>query len=361
MTIKSTGEDAYFCASNSAFGFYSYYPQCFDSPRIGRVFAIKGGPGTGKSRFLREVARYGEERGWKCEYIYCSSDADSLDGVILSREEECMALLDATAPHVYEPSQPGVREELVNLGAFWDRDALRRRAEEIKRLTTEKKDAYRMAYRYLAAYGEMSANRDELVLPYLRPDAMESYAERLLWNVAQGRAFVSEPALIRSVGMGGRIGFDTYFARAKRIYLVEDCRGCAQYFMRILYHMAERKRLRIRVSYDPVLPDRIDGIFLCESGIAIVVGKAEECAYPHKPVGTRRFVNISSMKKIKAPLVHAEQMCRAMLGGAVDALERVRAAHFRAEEIYGSAMDFEKKEAFTKKFCEELFDLQSDE
>lgn len=361
MTIKSTGEDAYFCASNSAFGFYSYYPQCFDAARIGRVFAIKGGPGTGKSRFMREVAQCAEARGWTCEYVYCSSDADSLDGVILSRDEACIALLDATAPHVYEPSQPGLREEIVNLGAFWNSAALRSHAEELKRLSAEKKAAYRMAYRYLAAYEEMSANRDELVLPFLRLDAMESFADRLMWNVARGKSFFAEPALIRSIGMGGKIGLDTYFARAKQIYLVEDCRGSAQYFMRMLYQMMERRRLHIRVSYDPILPERIDGIFLCESNLAFVVGNPEECAYPYKRIGTRRFVSTSAMKHIKAPLNHAEQMCRAMLGGAVDALERVRAAHFRMEEIYASAMDFSKKEAFTKTFCEKLFDLQCGE
>lgn len=120
MTIRSNGEDAYFAASNSAGGFYSDYSAVFDRARIRRLFAVKGGPGTGKSRFLREVALCGERVGYRCEYIYCSSDPDSLDGIILSRGEDGIALLDATAPHVYEPSRPGFREEIVNLGAFWD-------------------------------------------------------------------------------------------------------------------------------------------------------------------------------------------------------------------------------------------------
>ena len=100
MTIRKTDEDAYFAASNSAEGFFSYYPQCFDASRIRHVYAVKGGPGTGKSRFLRDVAQAGESLGWQCEYIYCSSDPDSLDGVILTGEETCIALVDATAPHM---------------------------------------------------------------------------------------------------------------------------------------------------------------------------------------------------------------------------------------------------------------------
>ena len=84
MTIRSTGENAYFAASNSARGFFSYYDEIFRAARIRHVYAVKGGPGTGKSRFLRDVANRAQACGWQCEYIYCSSDPDSLDGVIVS-------------------------------------------------------------------------------------------------------------------------------------------------------------------------------------------------------------------------------------------------------------------------------------
>ncbi|MBQ9760214.1 MAG: hypothetical protein IJW16_02570 [Clostridia bacterium] len=358
MEMRRTGEDAYFAASNSAFGFYSYYPQCFDDARIKRVYAIKGGPGTGKSRFMREVAQDTERRGGRCEYIYCSSDADSLDGVILTRGTECVALLDATAPHVYEPTSPGVREELVDLGAFWSSENLRSHAREIALWNGEKKKAYKMAYRYLAAYGEVSANRDDLIAPYIRYSAMEQYAEKLLWDVPNGKCAREQPALIRSIGMKGKVALDTYFATADRILLVEDCRGSAQYLMRMLWQIAERKRLQMRLSHDPILPERIDGIFLCESKIAIVVGRAEECVYPYRRVGTRRFVDTASMKHIRRSLNRTEQLCRSLVHGAEEALARVREVHFALEEVYIAAMDFSAKEEYTKRFCDRLFDLK---
>ena len=52
MGIRSTGEDAYFAASNSTAGFISYYEEVFRASRIGHIWAVKGGPGTGKSRFF---------------------------------------------------------------------------------------------------------------------------------------------------------------------------------------------------------------------------------------------------------------------------------------------------------------------
>ncbi len=354
--VRTTGEDAYFAASNSAKGFHSYYAACFDNARVGRLYAVKGGPGTGKSRFLREVAVFGAERGWHAEYIYCSSDPDSLDGVILTKSgEQGVALLDATAPHVYEPNRVGYREEIVNLGAFWDSDALRAKADEIAEWNRRKQEAYRRAYRYLAGYGEMSDTRDELTAPFLRRDAIRAYAERLMKDIPDGERFCPQTALICSVGMRGVVAFDTFFAMAEKRYLIEDCRGSAAILTDALYRIAEKKRLSARVSRDPILPEKIDGLYFPEAGLAFVVSRGGGSALPHRRVGMRRFVETGAMHGIRGKLNFSERMRRAMLEGAVEMLGEVREAHFKVEEIYIRAMDFGAKETFTKAFCELLF------
>lgn len=358
MTVRSLGEDAYFAASNSAVGFCSYYKECFDCSRVKHLYAVKGGPGTGKSRFLRDVAEYGEQRGYRSEYIYCSSDPDSLDGVILSRGEDCVALLDATAPHIYEPSRPGFREDIVNLGVFWNIEKLTACAAGIEKLNAQKSEAYRRAYRYLAGLGKMRENRDALVAPFIRRGAIRAFAEKLLNGVESDGEYVCHPALMRSVGMRGEVGFDTYFANAKRIILAEDCRGSAQYLMAELGRIALERKMQIRVSHDPVQPEKIDAISFLKSGITVAVCQSELCEYPFKRVYMRRFVEISDMKEVRGEVNFAERMSRAMLEGALEALEAVRAVHFQIEELYMAAMDFDAKEEFTKSFCKSLFDLK---
>ena len=123
----------------------------------------------------------------------------------------------------------------------------------------------------------------------------------------------------------------------------------------MLYDELGEKRQSIRVSYDPILPGCIDGLFLCDSRIAFVTGKSSDYPYPHKKLSLRRFVNTAAMKSIRPMLNHAEQMCRAMRGGALEAMSGVRYAHFRLEEIYSASMDFAAKEEFTKEFCQGLF------
>lgn len=356
MNIKTTGENAYFAASNSTKGFISYYEEIFQNARIGHVWALKGGPGTGKSRFLREVSDCAIEKDWDCEYIYCSSDPSSLDAVILTKEgKEGIALLDATAPHLFEPTCPGAREDIINLGRFWNSDALAARRAEIEQLGREKGDAYRRAYRYLSGFGDMRANRDSLVSPYINKNRIVLQAQKLMRDLPDGEEYTVQPALIHSVGMRGEVGFDTYFCEAEEIYVVSDCHGAAQYLMMELGRLATEKRLSIRLSHDPVEAEKIDGIFLCQSGVAFVVCPEEECDYPHHRICMRRFVDTASMKRIRRELRATDRISRALKGEALDALEKVREVHFRLEDIYSSAMDFSAKEAFTKAFCEKLF------
>ena len=356
MNIKNVSRNAYFAASNSTSGFISYYEEVFRASRIDHIWAVKGGPGTGKSRFLQEVSDCAIGQGWACEYIYCSSDPNSLDAVILTKEgSEGIALLDATAPHLFEPTCPGAWEDIVNLGQFWNCEALAARRAEIEQLNREKGDAYRRAYRYLSGFGDMRVNRDLLVAPYINRKRIAAQAEKILRDVAEGEAYSAQPALIHSIGMRGEVGFDTYFYEAEEIHLVTDCHGAAQYLMMELGKLANEKRLSVRISHDPVEADKIDGLFLCESGIAVVVCPEEECDYPHYRIPMRRFVDTASMKGVRRELRSIDRISRALRGEALDALEKVREVHFRLEDIYSAAMDFEAKEAFTKDFCQKLF------
>ena len=357
--LRAMGEDAFFVASNSAKGFHSYYGECFDDAKIGSVFVIKGGPGTGKSRFMRDVSDYAKARGWENRMIYCSSDADSLDGVILQKGELAIALLDGTAPHVYEPKSPGVREELINLGCFWDGEQLRKREKEIRQCQEQKAQGYRMAYRYLSAYGAVYGNNREIITPYLRKKAIADYAKKLMSQISDGEVFESRTALLSSVGMSGVVRFDTYAAKAKMLYIIEDCRETAGDLMAELYCLSSEKRLRVNVSRNPILPDVIDGLYFPDSEVAFVTDDWRSCPYPYRRISMRRFLKVSDMRSVKEVLNFNQRMLRALLNETVEQMNSVREAHFALESIYSSAMNFSEKEIFTKKFCNRLFDLQN--
>lgn len=89
---------SYFLGANTPEGFCSHYNTLFDDDRIRELLILKGGPGCGKSTLMRRVSQAAQEKGFDVEQILCSSDPDSLDGVIIPQRG--LALVDGTAPHV---------------------------------------------------------------------------------------------------------------------------------------------------------------------------------------------------------------------------------------------------------------------
>ena len=71
----------YFLGANSAEGFVSLYDWWVDQRTIQAYYTIKGGAGCGKSTLMGKVAARMEQEGYEVEYIRCSGDPDSLDGI----------------------------------------------------------------------------------------------------------------------------------------------------------------------------------------------------------------------------------------------------------------------------------------
>lgn len=137
-----------FPGSNSAYGFYSFYNQIIED-NAARIFVIKGGPGVGKSTFMKSISRELIRRGCDVEFHCCSADSASLDGIVFPQLQ--IACIDGTTPHMVDPKNPGAVDEIIHMGEFWDEAGMIARREDILRLNREHARLYRRAYRYLAA------------------------------------------------------------------------------------------------------------------------------------------------------------------------------------------------------------------
>ena len=87
----------FFVGANSGEGFRNLFSEMVDIENTYDFMVLKGGPGVGKNTFMREIGRTMEEAGTPVEYLWCSGDPDSLDGVVLP-ELRC-AIADGTSPH----------------------------------------------------------------------------------------------------------------------------------------------------------------------------------------------------------------------------------------------------------------------
>ena len=211
--------EKYFAASNSSEGFCSYYNEVFNPKKFYKIYVIKGGSGTGKAFFMKEIAKCAELNGFSVTYIYCSSDAESLDGIIIN--EQKIAVLDGTSPHIYEPRYVGACESFVNLAEFLDERMLISSRKLIENISLEKQRGFERVYRELNAYRALSENIFDVIFPCIKLEKIKKYAKRFADGLEK-ESGEDEHLLSRSIGMKGMYTFDTYFENAKIYYEIND-------------------------------------------------------------------------------------------------------------------------------------------
>ncbi len=341
--------DTLFAAVNSGKGFVSFYDDVFNRPEIKRKYIIKGGPGTGKSSFMKAVAAHAKEQGMEVACYRCSSDPDSLDGIIMDGR---IAMLDGTAPHNMDADLPGARDEIINLGEFWDGERLAERYNEIVTLGACKQNCYRKAYRFLSAASEMAVINRELIQPFLKIEKMQGAARRIVKNIPNGEKFRMTVGITDSIGMKGRVRLDTYEQQAKKLYVIEDCYETGSYFLSELIALASEKKCEIRVSYQPILPDLPDAVMFVQSGICFVLRENREG--DGSRINMKRFCDADRLGERKVEYRINRRLYEALLDSAVGAMSEAGEYHFRLEQLYGACMDFESQKKFIRSFCQTI-------
>lgn len=351
--MQENSKQIYFASANAACGFVSFFERCFMHERISQLYMIKGGPGTGKSRFIGDVANRALRLGWHAEYYACSSDPGSLDGAILSHPRlGSIALADATAPHVMEPTLPGVRDVIVNLGDFWNREQLAKNASRIRTLGQYKQGCFARGYEYLHAAGKMLTARDSLITPCTNADKIAHLAAKVSRLYPKGRDFDERIGLVDSVGMKGRVHLDTYEIAADRIVVIAPFYGVEYALMDALYALAREHGCATRRAPHVLFPDKTATLYFPDNRLCITASEVQNTAGKDvQRIDLRRVCNPDALRGVRGEARLAGKLADSAIDAAAESFARAGEYHFELESIYTAAMDFDAKERFTATFC----------
>ncbi len=343
-------ENKYFAASNSGAGFVSYFDEIFCD--LNMVYIIKGGPGTGKSHFMRKIADEAENKGFNVEYFYCSSDPLSLDGIII--QEKKVAIIDGTSPHTYDPKLPGISEKIINLGEHWDEKKLQKNAEEIRETVTKKEGLYNNIYNYLAAAYRVDNEIKQINRKAVKYDKMSSAVNRLTKTWKNGKGYKAVKRPIEAMTSAGYIIYDTYISNAESNFIIRDRYNISHIFMDMIMKKAEQKNLF--VYYSPSYLDRsnICAVYIPELSASFVVGEMENNSV--RQINMDRFVDMDIIKSNKQKNRFARRCLSSLYEGVELGFNEISELHTKLESYYVSAMDFSKNTSLATKIKKEIFD-----
>lgn len=343
----------YFLAANSAEGFFSEFDGCYD-PNLGwKAYIIKGGPGTGKSSFMRSVIKKAEEKGIEAEEVYCTGDPDSLDAVVLPTFKKI--IMDGTAPHVVDPKLPGAGDKILNFGDFWSETKLNLHEKEILRLNAQNKQLHFVAAKYIKAAGEvLKANLKiaESSIDKAELCKLKGYFE---FEKANGSYASSETVrYIRGVTLKGVLSFaETLKKSAKRMVLINDRWGIAS---TEILNSVKRSVLwsgnEVIVYKNPILPSTLlDGVFVPSKNLLVLRN------FGDLNLTNAEIIDANTLYKAKEDwLTENEIIFDTLIKSASQNLADAKAVHDEIEKYYINAMDFEALKKYCDAVCDEIFD-----
>lgn len=350
----------YFLAANSCHGFFSAFRENYSVTDSWRVTLIKGGPGTGKSSFMRHLAAHGQDLGEETVLVVCSSDPQSLDGVIFPRLKRLV--VDATAPHTLDPQCVGLCENILDLGAFWSESKLQEHRADILLEAEQNKLLHQTAARYIAAAGNLMEDSRRIVTKATDPNKISHFARRLIREHLPpkrggiGREWVR---FIEGITPNGVLSYPTTVTEHfEKIVVVSDTHGtvCAP-LMNQLKNAALQNGYEVITLKSPFFPQETDHLLIPQCSLAFV----RESAYLTfdtrvRRIHDRRFVHAAKLHDFRGRLTANRRLSRELLREACSFLSLAKKSHDRLEQYYIDAMDFSALTAFAEEFTKNFFE-----
>jgi len=352
----------FFLGANSSSGFFSLFDELYFPSFDGRLFVIKGGPGTGKSFVMKKAASEAEKRGYEVERIYCSSDPDSLDAVIIPQLKTSIA--DGTAPHTIEPRFPGAVETVVNLGEFWDTKTLYNNKEKIIEKTLSCTSCHERCIRFLKAYASLMNDCRSIERECVDSDKLSLFVQRtLLTEIGnektkkQGRVYKRFLSAVTPKGI--TLFEDTVYEKAKRIICIDDEYSAVSEIIieHVLKH-AVKNGFDVISCLNPVDPKkRPEHIIIPEKEICFFTRNSVNSLEKRssKTIAANRFVSVSEMKKHSARIGFNRRAAAELLDEAVFSLADAKFIHDALEKFYINAMDFNSVGRKADNLIKEIF------
>ncbi len=357
-----------FPGGNTPHGFHSYYNYIIEQNKAEKIFCIKGGPGTGKSTLMKEIGELFISRGEDVDFLWCSSDPESLDGILI--RERRIALVDGTSPHITDPVNPGAVDKIIDMGECWDEETLRLDRDRITSINVRTGRFFKLAYGYLHCAGTyrdfISHIMDEMITEGQKRDAFMqlSMAIDSVPAVKRAEAHVKND---HAMGRDGRVGIEKkFFADAitpagirsgleslventGRLVIIKTAAGFNT--GKMIAAVSDRLRYAgfdTELYYCPMSPDKRPEHIVCAEADLAVVTENEYHSLPAERHSSRktRVIEIDPYENGKNfscdILPDLKVKLHENIDKAIKMLAQAKKCHDELESCYISAMDFHK-------------------
>lgn len=341
-----------FPGGNTPQGFYSYYDNIIDKTKANRIYCLKGGPGVGKSSYMKKVAKEFQTSGEKVEYLHCSSDPNSLDGIHFS--DYGIVMIDGTAPHIVDPVYPAAVDEIINLGQFWNLKEIKAHKEEI--IFTQHNISYEFsrAYKFLLAAASVDDDTNELYKSATDENEIDKIcdyiSDKIFNGVGKGESKRTRRLFASAITPAGLVNYsDTVLYDCEHVYALKIGDNLNSYtgadtVMSRLVNEILRHGYMCETFYCPMKPmSRVEHIVIpaLKTGITVLNKYNNDETVATDIVEMMQCVNRAKIRESTDKIQENNEMYSQLLRYAERALKDAYWLHNTLESYYIPNIDFD--------------------
>ena len=343
-----------FPGGNTPEGFYSYYGYILDQREASSIICLKGGPGTGKSGFMKGIAEYFREKGENVDYFRCSSDPGSLDGILL--KERKVAVLDGTSPHIIDPKTPGAVDMIVNLGECWDGGVIRQYKNHIMQSDMMIKKWFSYAYNNLNAAAQLRKSVSDTYREMMLPGELYKEAAGIVnrelskypVTLAEGKVRKFFASAITPEGTVSHL--DSLIDGYGRMYcLMAPEAFDTETVLRIIADQTVHRGFAVEEFYCPMRPEKgLEHLLIPELDLAFITlnkyhdmdmcGSRAEVTM----LEMRDYIDWNGIEVYSGVMDFCREESDRLIAEAIGYLKRAKAEHDVLESYYIPNMNFQK-------------------
>lgn len=349
----------FFPGGNTPKGFHSYYQYIAGQKESEAIICIKGGPGTGKSTFMKSVAEHFLNKGEEVDCFWCSSDPDSLDAILLRQRH--IALMDGTSPHVIDPQNPGAVDTILHLGDFWDNIGIKENKDCILKSGSIIKSWFECAYANLKAAAVLREQIRRLYKDNTYGGELYKLTTGIIDKELTGKSVTIAEGKCRkyfasAITYKGNLTHMKSLVRDyRKLYLFAAPVGFdMKHTMQMISENYVHRGYCIEQFYCPMGPDdRIEHVLIPELELGFMTLNDYHdleicgCTADITNIDMREYLDWNSIEKYSGVIHNCEEESSRLTEAAISYLQKAKQEHDVLEGYYVPNMNFEKIKTLT--------------
>jgi len=352
-----------FAGGNTPKGFVSFFDHIMPLRTAKKRYFLKGASGSGKSTFMKKIADAYEAAGFDTELFHCANDAGSLDGMAVMEKGFC--IVDGTAPHACDPEIPASIDRIIDFAGFLDEQPITLHESELKALLNHKKILNEKAQGYFTAAANVYLADKAACEAALSKQSIHGLARKWVQPLegfgTSNCAGADRKLFLSAVTPDGVISYaDEVLSGYKTYGLCTEAGAGINAYLADLRDEANMRGINTESFYSPFEPS-LEYLLMPDVGIAFAVtgspygylGSVEE------EISFSRLFDTNRLCTAKTGMERNSELFNMLMGETCGLMKASRGLHSKIEDIYISAMDFDRVNELTDRIIRELLSFDS--